>query len=129
MGLLVHSFEHQHRICCQRELEGHPVEVEVFQTVTPWSGKEYPTTVTRWKGLHEIEIGPRIDPKTGEVSPGRTYQVLKSETYDSGPKLGITLVTQLPPDHPPTEEERRANRENLNRVIGQLLPGYRLAEM
>lgn len=124
MDLRVHSFICQNRHCFLRELEGHPVREKVFTTTTPWRGKDYPTAVTRWIGLHQVEFGPRLDGEPVEVE---IKLVELSEVSDAGEKLGTSLVTTK--TTPGTEEQRIANRKRLNQVIGQILPGYRLAEM
>jgi len=80
--------------------------------------------VTRWIGLHQVEFGPRLD---GEPAETEVKLVELSEVSDSGEKLGTSLVIHR--SKPATEAQRMENRRRLNQVIGQILPGYRLADM
>ena len=112
----VHEFMNSNRQCRRWELDGHPLDVITKETTTAYRGKDYPTAVAIWKGLHKLDDGNKV------------WLVDKSATFDAGPKLGVTLTFIEHPVTPPTEEERRANRANLNAVIGQILPGFQLLD-
>ncbi len=115
MGM-VHEFVNSNRQCRRWELDGQPLEVITKEITTPYRGTDYPTVVSIWKGLHKLDDGRKI------------WLVDKSATFDAGPKLGVTLTFSEHPEVSPTEEERRANRANLNAVIGQILPGFQLLD-
>lgn len=53
--------------------------VEVTQTTESNGDKEYPLTITKWSGLHEIQD-----------RQGRTVRVDRTVFSDAGPKMGIS---------------------------------------
>ena len=63
--------------------------VEVTQTTESNGDKEYPLTITKWSGLHEIQD-----------RQGRTVRVDRTVFSDAGPKMGISRSMIRPPEHP-----------------------------
>lgn len=127
-SLSEYKFVNQNRLCRLVELDGHSVEKIKIKTAVSVGGVDHSAEVTRWIGLHQVEIGPRLTSPDGADTGVKTKLVDLSEITDAGPKLGTSFVTLHHPESPPCEDDRRTNRKMLNRVIRQILPGLSLAE-
>ena len=84
--------------------------VEVTQTTESNGDKEYPLTITKWSGLHEIQD-----------RQGRTVRVDRTVFSDAGPKMGISRSMIRHREIPYTAEEREEGRRNIQRVVTQCL--------
>ena len=84
--------------------------VEVTQTTESNGDKEYPLTITKWSGLHEIQD-----------RQGRTVRFARTVFSDAGPKMGISRSMIRHREIPYTAEEREEGRRNIQRVVTQCL--------
>lgn len=82
------------------------VETSVIHTTEVIGGKEYPLTITRQKGLQEIEVD------------GAMIQVVAVTVFDS-PLGRSRCYTRAQPDATP--EERAANRRRIQEVATQAM--------
>lgn len=82
--------------------------VEVTERVI--GGKALPVTITRRMGLCEY-IGP----------DGKPFLADEAIFADFGPKLGIRKTYVMHPEVEPSEEERRAGREQLLEIAAQAI--------
>lgn len=73
-------------------------------------GKLLPVTITRRVGLCEY-IGP----------DGKPFLADEATFADFGPKLGVRRTYVMHPEVEPTEEERRAGREQLLEIAAQAI--------
>lgn len=98
----------QGKIFARQELAGEPLDIDHTDKTTRYRGKDWPTACTRWKGLHQVRFGEE------------SFLADESMVFDSGPKLGVTVVVARHPDRPATEAERAAGREEVCRKIGAI---------
>lgn len=99
------------RLCRRWTLDGVAVEVETREDVTRCYGRDWPTRITVWKGTHMLD-------------DGRTARkVTRSETWDSGPRVGLSLVSVIEPDGDGAER-----REALKAAVEDLFPGRTLSD-
>ena len=104
------TFIHQNRIWTRRELpDCKPVTV----TEKPSEFAECPVQRSIWNGPHILTDGQH------------EWLCERSIVHDAG-RLGVSL-TFTEHTEPPTPEERKRNRANLDAVIRQLYPGMCLA--
>lgn len=82
------------------------MEISVTHTTEVISGKEYPLTITRQKGLQKIEVG------------GAMIQVVALTIFDS-PLGQSRCYTRAQPEATP--EERAANRRRIQEVATQAM--------
>ena len=102
-------FKNSNRMWTRRDIPGGP---PVKVTVKDMMFGPYPAVCTRWDGPHILTDGEN------EWTCGH------SVTHDAG-KYGLALTfAELPA--PVSEEERRANRDALDKVIREIWPGMRL---
>lgn len=95
------------RLCRRWTLEGVAVEVETREEATRCYGRDWPTRVTIWKGAHMLD-------------DGRTARkVTRSETWDSGPHVGLSLVSVI---------DGAERREALKAAVEDLFPGRTLSD-
>lgn len=108
MGRIEH-FRNNNMDCARYELDGHPIREETRMRSCTYYGKEYPMQVRIWYGLHMLRRGDR--------------EILVEQTtiHDGGEKLGVAITATIPPEVPPTEEEREANRRQVIAVATQIL--------
>lgn len=112
----VHEFMQAGKVLRRWEIDGEP-EVRIVETMTTtaYRGKDYPTTVVAWNGKHMVFDGRN------------EYLTDRSVVFDAGEKLGVTLTFTELRGIPSTPEEKAEVRRNLDRVIQQIFPGWRLA--
>ena len=77
------------------------------------------TVFTRRKGLHWLRSVYKYP--DGEEDKVPWTLVVESMTAASGPKYGCFIGMEEYRDVVVTEEERRANRENINRIVNQVM--------
>lgn len=82
------------------------METSVTHTTEVIGGKEYPLTITRQKGLQEIEVG------------GAVVQVVAVTIFDS-PLGRSRCYTRAQPDAEP--EERAENRRRIQEIATQAM--------
>lgn len=82
------------------------METSVTHTTEVIGGKEYPLTITRQKGLQEIEVD------------GAMVQVAAVTIFDS-PLGRSRCYTRVQPDTTP--EERAANRRRIQEIATQVM--------
>lgn len=82
------------------------METSVTHTTEVIGGKEYPLTITRQKGLQEIEAG------------GAMIQVVEVTVFDS-PLGRSRCYTRAQPETEP--EERAANRRRIQEIATQAM--------
>lgn len=99
------QYPHQHSTFRRWEIEGEALVVTSRISVTPYRGKDVPTTQIRWVGQHWCQMGDK-----------EPYLADQSMIFDAGPKLGVTVCVTPHPETPPTEEERAATRARINEV-------------
>ena len=102
------QYEHQNKLFMRFEIEGEALTITETERTTSYRGKDWPTRRVRWKGLHRIRFGDE------------EYLADESMVFDSGPKLGVSVVVTRHREVPFTAEERAAGRANINRVMRDL---------
>lgn len=105
MELRTETYPHQLSVCTREEIEGHPLEVTCWETTTRYRGRDCPTHVILWKGVHWMKLGDQPP-----------FLVERSMIHDSGPKLGVTLQYTRCPETPVTAEERAENRRRAKEI-------------
>ena len=91
------------------EIEGEHLEVSEQESATLYRGKDCPTKVVLWVGLHWIRFGDS-EPILAD----------RSMVFDSGPSLGASVCYTRHPDVMPTAEERAENRRHLKMLCMEL---------
>lgn len=77
------------------------------------------TVYTRRKGLHWLRSVYKYQDGEKEKLPWTL--VVESMTAAAGPKYGCSICMESYRDVVVTEEERQANRENINRIVNQVM--------
>lgn len=86
--------------------------VEVTQTTESNGDKEYPLTITKWSGLHEIQD-----------RQGRTVRVDRTVFSDAGPKMGISRSMIRHRETLTRQKRGRRAARNIQRVAHPVPPG------